>query len=252
MFEDLKNIVSLMKRMGENVSDKNYYLLFENISLPVIINESLIKSYDIDNVISFLSKAFDLEIIDNNEVINLETLKKSQHHNSNTISKIDKKNGCKAISIYLSNFFTERNKLEYYLKKYGYSLSDEEDNYDYCKLTYEKQFNEKTTCLQLKQKVQYLYHVTDKKNLDNIFKKGIKTKAKTVSSGYMNNERIYLYLNKPDKYEKMVTSSVEPVILKIDLNKINPETKFYFDPRINNAFYTYEPIFPNAIEIDNI
>ena len=250
MFEELKNIVSLMKRMGENVSDKNFYLLFENVSLPVNINEGLIKSYDIEKVINFLSNAFGLERKDK-QTIDINKLKNLQHHNPNTISKKIKENGCEVIVIHISKVFTEKNKIDYYLRKYGYFLSNEEDKYEYYELTYEKQFDENMTVFQLKQHIQYLYHVTDKKNVNNILKKGLKPKSKNNPSGFLNNERVYLYLNKPDKYEQMIVSSTEPIVLKIDLYKINPETKFYFDPRINNAFYTYEPIFSNAIQIEN-
>jgi len=43
---------------------------------------------------------------------------------------------------------------------------------------------------------------------------------------------------------------MEPVVLlKIDLSKVNPSTKFYYDPRTENALYVYEPIPNNAIEI---
>jgi hypothetical protein len=67
----------------------------------------------------------------------------------------------------------------------------------------------------------------------------------------MNDERIYLYLNEPDETEKLISVSKNPVILRIDLDKINKTTKFYFDPRIENAFYTYEPIPNSAIEMLN-
>lgn len=53
----------------------------------------------------------------------------------------------------------------------------------------------------------------------------------------------------PDKYQIQMTACSNPVILKIDLNKLNDIFKFYHDPRVNNAIYTFEEISPNVIEI---
>ena len=63
-------------------------------------------------------------------------------------------------------------------------------------------------------------------------------------------DEIYLFLNKPGKYEKMIPLCVEPIVLKINLNEINDEIKFYFDSRVNNAFYIYEPISYKAIKME--
>jgi len=229
-FSELKEILSLMKRIGENVSEDTYHLdmVFENYRLPVIIQEGLIKSYDVDSVIAFISKAFGLK---------------------NNIYKGIGQNNCEKIIIQIPKDFDNKNKLDYYLNKYGWFLSREDEENEYIKLNYEKKYDEFMYSFQIKMSTQYLYHVTDEKNVDNILKKGLKPKSKTNSDGYMNNERVYLYLNEPDKTEMLISVSKNPITLRINLDKMNKTTKFYFDPRIENAFYTYEPIPNSAIEI---
>jgi len=41
----------------------------------------------------------------------------------------------------------------------------------------------------------------------------------------------------------------EKTVFEVDLTKVNETNKFYFDPRVRNALYTYEPISPNALKI---
>lgn len=249
LFIKSKKILSLMRRMGENIDD-SFSSSIENMSLPVIIKEGLISSYDVDRVISFISSNFSLEIKGDNDIITLKKLKDNNFHNPNTIQKEILHNDCEGIIIHLLKSFPKRDKIDYYLKKYGWFLSREDDEDDKVKLTYEKKFDEEIFCFQLKKFVKYLYHVTDKNNLENITKKGLRTKGNNNKEGYMNDERIYLFLNKPDYYEMNISGCSNPILLKINLEKINPELKFYFDPRMENALYTREPIWENAIEIE--
>ena len=44
-------------------------------------------------------------------------------------------------------------------------------------------------------------------------------------------------------------SSESSTTLRIDLSKLDPEHKFYIDPRMYNALFTLEPIAPTAITI---
>ena len=226
--DSLQKIISLMRRMGENVYyPNNLTLVLENTRMPVLINEGLIKSYDADNVVSFISNIFHF---DNGRFSLINP-------NKNKIYKEEQSNGCNVIIVKVENDFTEKNKLDYYMKKYGWILAriDKESD-DFIKYTYEKKFDEEIFCFQLKSNVNYLYHITEKNNLDNIFKKGLRTKAKTNPKGYMNDERLYLFLDCPDKDKAQITSGcLNPVILQIDLNKLNDNFKFHFDPRIDNA-----------------
>ena len=55
--DKIDEIITFMKRMGEDIdTSSNYHLYLENYKPPVVIEEGLIKSYDIDAVIDFLSK----------------------------------------------------------------------------------------------------------------------------------------------------------------------------------------------------
>ena len=246
--KELKEVYSYMRRIGENVSDRNLYLLVENLSLPVIINEGLISSYDAYKVVGFISKAFGLENLSDN-TISLSKIKYPDQKLSDTIKVGAGENGCEVIRLCLDNTFQYKDKIDFYMNKYGWFLSRIDDDETGQSLTYEKKFDTYCLCFQLRRYTNYLYRVVSEKRLDTVLRKGFKPKSKNSPDGYMNSERVYLYLNEPDSNEKLISFTKDPVVLRVDLSKINDDTKFYFDPRVNNALYTYEPIPSTAIEL---
>ena len=97
---------------------------------------------------------------------------------------------------------------------------------------------------------KYLYHTTNKKNLDKIMKNGLIPKTKNTRSFYP--ERVYLapdekYL-KTMKYQLENDKPDEYVDLKIKNYK---ELSLYKDVRFKGGFYTYDTIAPKHIEIIN-
>ena len=221
--------VNLLKRMGENIDTESYnYLTFmENRKPPVLITEGLIESYNIDAVINLFKNMFDLTD---------ETIYKI---NDNVI-KIKLQN----------NNLKVKDKLDYYFKKYGYIISRIDNDYDnITSYYYEKKYPEEINLFQILQTYNCLYHVTEEKNLNNILKKGLKTKSNKISSGYMHDERIYFFLNYPTKELIASLALVNPKILKIDLSNLPLTYTFYFDPRLNNAVFSYEQIPPEVIKI---
>ena len=97
---------------------------------------------------------------------------------------------------------------------------------------------------------KYLYHTTNKKNLDKIMKNGLIPKTKNTRSFYP--ERVYLapdekYL-KTIKYQLENDKPDEYVDLKIKNYK---ELSLYKDVRFKGGFYTYDTIAPKHIEIIN-
>ena len=133
------------------------------------------------------------------------------------------------------------------MEKYGWFLSRVDGN----QLIYEKKFNEYATTFQLlNHGVSCLYHVSSSEKYEKILRKGIQPKAKTNKNDYMHGERIYLFLNEPTEQDTIVTHADEgKIIFEVDLTKVNETNKFYFDPRVRNALYTYEPISPNALKM---
>ena len=245
-YNSLKEIHSLMKRMGEVVCDPMEMAAYcSAYMLPVVINEGLIKSYDIDQVIEYISTAFGLKNLDTNKITFYDI---KGEEAPDTIRRGYGENGTDLIIIRLRNREDKRPVIEQYMKKYGWVLSrvDEEPVKGFS-LTFEKKFNEYFYNKQLKRITNRLYHVTDKSNLERIKKRGLVTKEKKDSVGLMHDERLYLFINEPEEVNINLTANVTPSILKIDLDKLPDSVRFYFDPRVENAFYTFENIPPEAI-----
>jgi hypothetical protein len=95
---------------------------------------------------------------------------------------------------------------------------------------------------------EYLYHTTDKKNLDKILSVGLIPKSKNTRSFYP--ERVYLspslqYMDSI-KYQLNTNKPAEYVFLKI---KNYDGLSLYKDVRFKGGFYTYDNISPKYIEV---
>ena len=97
---------------------------------------------------------------------------------------------------------------------------------------------------------RYIYHVTDKKNLDKILKIGLTPKTKSKLS--YHPERIYLAKNENSVNDiielfKRGNFINEPLVLKIDTN--NLPNVFLVDKQFDGGVYTQQNIPPKNIEI---
>lgn len=95
---------------------------------------------------------------------------------------------------------------------------------------------------------EYLYHTTDKKNLDKILSVGLIPKSKNTRSFYP--ERVYLspsleYMDSI-KYQLNTNKPAEYVFLKI---KNYDGLSLYKDVRFKGGFYTFDSISPKYIEV---
>lgn len=241
--------LSLMKRMGESVDTSTVSLLKENLNPSVIINEGLIKSYDIDSVISFIGNAFGLDnpnkkIKLSDEIfsdlsIDLGHCGKIWKHNDSTV----------AVKLYELCLY-KRDKLDFYFRKYGYILSNvDTDPNGKNTLFYEKKFPEEIRLYQLLRYTDCLYHVTNAKNKESILKKGIRTKSADDENGFMHDERIYLFINHPDKHWIDFLGWGDPLIIRVNITKLPDTYALYVDRRADNALYTFENIPKETIEI---
>ena len=233
--------VSLMRRMGENIDSGTYALYENNFYPPFLIREGLILSYPTDAVVSFISKAFNFKYEDHEQLMDI--FGKKPNYNG----KIEIENtfsGGERIIIDVEGKI-DQDKLDFYMNKYGWFLSRVDDT----RLYYEKKYDEYATVFQLiANDINEVYHVTEGKNLNGIRKRGLKAISQKNPAGYMHDERVYVFLNEPDEYDKMISMGSDLVVLKINLNKLPKTIRFYRDPRKTNALYTYEPIPADAIE----
>ena len=243
--EKINETISLMKRMGENIDSSNFILYENNFKVPFIIKEGLIKSYPIGPVMSFISNAFNFKYLEEKNLLDL--FGDGHNYSGQIFKEQDTQNACERIVIEVEDTFSKQEKLDFYMEKYGWFLSRVDGN----QLIYEKKFNEYATTFQLlNHGVSCLYHVSSSEKYEKILRKGIQPKAKTNKNGYMHGERIYLFLNEPTEQDTIVTHTDEgKIIFEVDLTKVNETNKFYFDPRVRNALYTYEPISPNALKM---
>jgi len=241
-WKEIHEITDLMRRMGESIPDidkiKNrFQIIVEEIKPPFLINEGLISTYDVNQTVHSIAELFNLQ---NSE------LDKGKNFDGKIWIKSGNKNDIIKIELYdLSNI----NNINFYMKKYGWICSEQNKNI----FTYEKKFDSFIIAKRLiLDDNQFLYHIITKNLVNKIIKQGLIPKNKV--NGFIDSEeRNYFFLKQPTK-EKLKDfyfyKLMEPVVLlKIDLSKINPSTKFYYDPRTEDALYVYEPIPNNAIEI---
>ena len=134
-------------------------------------------------------------------------------------------------------------------------------NYNYSNvIILEPKYTENATEFVLKHK--YIYHITNKKNLQNISKKGLRPRAKKT-----NNEDPYRYFidriyftvdsdseNIYDELKNIILdlgydiNSSDYAILQIDTSKLNI-TYWWDDASQGNTVYTYESIPPKLISV---
>jgi len=133
------------------------------------------------------------------------------------------------------------------------------DNYEYMYLNLIKKFDIEN----YGGVPEYLYHVTDKKNVEKILEIGLVPRSKNKIEKHP--DRIYLTdsLEGANDFKEMIQFrfSDNIVILKIN-SKLLKSIKLYYDPTFfeneksfeeseYKAFYTYDNITPYAIEIIN-
>ena len=110
-------------------------------------------------------------------------------------------------------------------------------------------------------KSDYVYHITDKRNIADILRKGLRPKAKKMQDEEpyrYYTDRIYL-ISDSDNIKYDLSSIISDLnlwdnytILKIDISKLNI-TYWWDDASRGNTVYTVESIHPKFIKvIDNI
>lgn len=234
------------------------------------IDEGLITSYPINKVASFLANLYNfipfkffkerynkslksLEYTDANGVISVSKDKNEQEILYLIIPKTYEKEIKRRIE-------TKLNLIGYIFVNsilYGYYFLNDGEKIEWVRLRYEKRYNEKIALD--KNHYRYFYHICTQEQYNNIQKKGLKPKVSQMF-GINHDERLYLStMNDMSSIysiaQNIAINKRKPigttyVMLQIDLSKC-PNINFYYDPRLDNAVYTYEPIPKDAISVVN-
>lgn len=248
----------VLEQLSEKLSEFSDSALFDSIhkydaSYPNIFDdivcEGLIRSYGHKLLVKQLIKLFCSEDEEFNYLKDIEIIDSKSSSNSLKL-------------IFKSSFFDGKitdlessyniGPLKDTLNLYGYYISKISNNEIYVEPRYSEDITDNIY------KYDYIYHVTDYKYLDKIFKNGLNPKnnkkgsrkySKRIYFGYGNFEDV-VKSSKRIAYDRKL---VRPVLLKIKLDKSNKKN-FYIDPNLGEgAIYTYDCIQPNNIEIvDNV
>lgn len=236
------------------------------------LKEGLIQSYPDDFVLRMIGKLFHLkssnriDFFRSREYIGYIWMEPSPAYEEDPVIFVE----CSANPLLID-------KMKKVFKTYGWILASDygsDVKTGQYKLRFEKKFTQFITPRQLLNfGADYLYHISNS-NLENkILEKGLIPHENDLGDN-QNPPRLYCYLNKPydvsidamgtkmgDPYTKVKKKNkfkgdnnldnFKGILFQIDLRKLNPLQKFYFDPRQNDAVYTEEPISRDAITVIN-
>lgn len=220
-----------------------------------IVNEGLIRTYPIDKLIKHASQycsfATSFEMHNSNAA-------KYQGVVFKTIS-----NGVECINVFMHNGKYNETLTDNMFNTYGYFKSNViKMDENFIKIKYEPKFSE-TLRKQLTER-QFIYHLTARQKLENIFSIGLCPKQGKENFSYP--DRVFFFVNnEPDTLlkdfinEKVENNSqyenghfyvVDFVLLKINLEKCKTDIEFYLDPNMIDGVYTYGNIPSDAISIE--
>lgn len=125
-------------------------------------------------------------------------------------------------------------------------------------MTFDPMFQEIITN-DIRSKFTHIYHWTPLRNLEPILKNGLEPRSENSKFSY--SSRIHFMSNISD-FDKALylgqqlynanqskNNDGRYVLVSVELKKISPFIKFYYDPRYETGIYTTEPIPADAIEV---
>lgn len=247
----IEEIRDLMRRMGEDISPTSVWDCLINDS-PLLIKEGLISSYDSNMVLNAICSSFHLgKNGKRSENIPMK-LKGKEYIYIGDAYITTGENDEDIIKITLDTNEEFIKTIEKRMEKYGWSLYRSDVNDNKMVFCFEKRYPECFTARQLLKVVNTLYHVVPNSVINKVLKQGLVPKS-SKTLGFVNEPRIYLWLQQMENidWSEMLKArySESSTTLRVDLSKLDPEHKFYIDPRIYNALFTLEPITPTAITI---
>lgn len=260
MDKEINKIKKLIEKI-DIISERNGQLRRYFTELPqtidMIITEGVFKSYDAEKIFNILRKEYDIgfehDFLNNNNDIGItfDTYRKNEHeYGSDEVS---------SISMIIPKEFKDIEKIKQFFTACGWTLAVVNPYYkdkDFFVYSFEKNRQEdmiKTS--------KYVYHLTPTNKLDKILKNGL-----TPHSGNKlgeHPERIYCFLDRnldvnytffaDELYSSTNNNKKRDVpytLLEIDTEKCG-NIKFYGDPNLVRAIWTFDNIPPEAIKVIN-
>jgi len=230
---------------------------------PYALNEGLISTYPIDDVISSISRLFNLYDGDDYATKNkiLYCLDRGEDcEYDGVIESTRAKNETKRIEIKTNRNSLNQNDFDKYFLKYGWFCGYSDDLIAYTNIVrfvYEKKFDIDVTDDIMGKK--YIYHICPNIYLSRIDASGLKPKFSSWNT-FSNPERVYFFITDISKSDflnwvkhfkrgKKIHKDNGWSLLRIDTSQLKNKPTFYFDPRMKNGVYTTDTITPNSIEI---
>lgn len=222
---------------------------------PFFINEGLIKTYPTKTVINIVADIFHLKKRDFHGV----DISGTQYIGE--IWQKEWENGEELISVIVPKDESLLDSLEKHFHKYGWIKILTDDIGDgMTEVDFEKRFSGVISADSLLEwEAEKIYHIAPLSLKNRILRNGL---VPNSSKALINSpDRLYLFVNKPEKHEiaTWALSYIEPkhlpgntgvCLCTVDLQDIDKNSQFYFDPRMANAFYSLEPISPDVVHIE--
>lgn len=246
----MNKVLDLMKRMGENISPTSFWdkIIDEK---PIFLKEGLIASYNGEMVLNAICDSFHLRRNGKTHKISLEPLRGIEHVYIGD-AFLTKENEEDIIKVRLDADEDFIDVIKKRLEKYGWNLfrtDKDEDNKTI--FSFEKRYPTSFYARNILNITDKIYHIGPSNIIDKVKKQGLIPKE-SKSPGFYNEPRIYFSFEK-DYYDledlALIRDVDSMVIFEIDVTKLNSEHKFFWDGRMPNAFFSLEPISPNAITV---
>ena len=245
----MNKVLDLMKRMGEDISPLSFWdkLIDEN---PIVLKEGLITSYDGEIVLNAICDSFHLRRNGKTPKISAEPLRGSDYVYIGD-AFLSKENEEEIIKIKLEAKEDFIDVIKKRLEKYGWSLfrKDKDEN-NKTIFNFEKRYPTSFYARNILNITDKIYHIGPSTIVNKVKKQGLIPKE-SKSPGFYNEPRIYLSFENNYNWDMVAAiRGVDTMVtFEIDVNKLNPEHKFFWDGRMPSAFFTLEPIPPKAINI---
>jgi hypothetical protein len=224
---------------------------FINNCLKDIVNEGLIRTYDVNKVRDIFCRRFNLDPV---------------HFQ---LKEFNRDGVILNIPIIILPTTTDKEtvgKIKHFMQTCGYHLSQNaKPMYDgkYMAYLFEPKFSKEVTD-KIRENYQFLYHATPTVLLGKILKKGLAPQEKNAIFFYPSR----VYCMKGNDLDETQISELKNVqkarlkkvdlskndnneytILRIDISKLPENIQFYVDPMASQAIYTYNNIPPQALTI---
>ena len=249
---NLNEILSLMKRMGETVYSTEQFDMLVDIR-PLLIKEGLITTYPTDSVVKAIADHSNLSVNGKWKSGIRGAMDGIETRPSGDI-RIERPNGKDdVIVVTLQKNSDAFDNVNAHMLKYGWYNSRTDENNDTIEYSFEKKFGDRFTVRQLRKMTNKIYHVTSSKLRKKIISQGLIPKeSKTL--GFSNGSRIYFRPDLPSKdmarnFMDLKLDKEPPIAVEVDLDGLNSDQAFFFDPRWKNSIFTFEPIPNTAIKI---